>query len=50
MQLEIKPDRRLDLLSEIQAILDADLLDPGTAGKLKGKLMFGGFPALRQDR
>ena len=41
MQLEIKPDRRLDLLSEIQAILDADLLDPGTAGKLKGKLMFG---------
>ena len=41
MQLEIKPDRRADLLSEIGSILESGLLDPGTAGKVKGKLMFG---------
>ena len=41
MQLEIKPDRRSDLTAEIQGILSSDVLDPGTAGKLKGKLMFG---------
>ena len=41
MQLEIKEDRRADLISEISSILESGLLDPGTAGKLKGKLMFG---------
>ena len=41
MYLEIKEDRKADLISEIRSILDNNLLDPGTAGKLKGKLMFG---------
>ena len=41
MQLEIKPDRKLELVGEIDAILQSGLLDPGSAGKLKGKLMFG---------
>ena len=41
MQLEIKEERRRDLLEEIDAILQSELLDPGSAGKLKGKLMFG---------
>ena len=35
MQLKIKPERRPDLLSEICSILESDLLDPGSAGKLK---------------
>ena len=39
--LEIKSSRREDLLEEIQSILNVGLLDPGSAGKLKGKLMFG---------
>jgi hypothetical protein len=30
-----------ELSSEIQAILDSNFLEPGHAGKLKGKLMFG---------
>ena len=29
------------MTAEIQGILSSDVLDPGTAGKLKGKLMFG---------
>ena len=41
MQLEIKKDRKTDLIEEIDAILKSGLLDPGSAGKLKGKLMFG---------
>ncbi len=41
MVLQIKDDRRRDLLEEIDQILKTDLLDPGSAGKLKGKLMFG---------
>ena len=41
MQLEINEDRRRDLLEEIDSILSSGLLDPGSAGKLKGKLMFG---------
>ena len=41
MQLEIKADRRLDLTTEIESVLSSGLLDPGSAGKLKGKLMFG---------
>ena len=40
MTLEIKDDRKADLTEEIKAILEADHLDPGHAGKLKGKLMF----------
>ena len=41
MQLEIKKERREEISSEIDAILLSGLLDPGSAGKLKGKLMFG---------
>ena len=41
MVLLIKEDRKKELLSEIDQILDTGLLDPGSAGKLKGKLMFG---------
>ena len=41
MVLEIKPSRRTELIEEIGGILESGLLDPGTAGKLKGKLMFG---------
>ena len=41
MQLEIKSDRKSDLISEINSILESGLLDPGHAGELKGKLMFG---------
>lgn len=40
--LEIKSDRRDELMEEITCILKADSLEPGqAAGKLKGKLMFG---------
>lgn len=39
--LEIKESRRQELVDEIEARLDLGLLDPGSAGKLKGKLMFG---------
>ena len=41
MQLEIKADRKEEIANEIDAILTSGLLDPGSAGKLKGKLMFG---------
>ena len=41
MVLEIKEDRKTELIEEIDAIVKNDLLDPGSAGKLKGKLMFG---------
>ena len=41
MQLEIKADRKEEIANEIDAILASGLLDPGSAGKLKGKLMFG---------
>ena len=41
MRLEIKEDRKKELCEEIDAILKCGLLDPGSAGKLKGKLMFG---------
>ena len=41
MVLEIKDDRRKDLVDEIESILQTNVLDPGSAGKLKGKLMFG---------
>ena len=41
MRLLIKPDRKQELLDELDAILKTGLLDPGSAGKLKGKLMFG---------
>jgi len=41
LQLEIKPERKDEIASEIDSILQSGLLDPGSAGKLKGKLMFG---------
>ena len=41
MQLEIKPERKVELFSELEHILETGLLDRGAAGKLKGKLMFG---------
>ena len=41
MVLEIKEDRKKELLEEMTSVLKNDLLDPGSAGKLKGKLMFG---------
>ena len=39
--LEIKDQRRKELTEMIDGILETGALDPGTAGKLKGKLMFG---------
>lgn len=39
LALGIKDDRKKDLIKEIVAILTSGLLDPGSAGKLKGKLM-----------
>ncbi|CAE7914902.1 unnamed protein product, partial [Symbiodinium necroappetens] len=39
--LEIKDQRRKELTEMIDGILETGSLDPGTAGKLKGKLMFG---------
>jgi len=39
--LEIKESRKQELVEEIESRLDHGLLDPGSAGKLKGKLMFG---------
>ena len=41
MVLEIKAERKTELIGEMEAIVENDLLDPGSAGKLKGKLMFG---------
>ena len=41
MVLEIKEDRKKELIEEMEAFIKNDLLDPGSAGKLKGKLMFG---------
>ena len=41
MVLEIKEDRRKDLLEEIDQVIECGILEPGAAGKLKGKLMFG---------
>ena len=39
--LEIKEERKAELVESIDAFLDSGTLDPGTAGKVKGKLMFG---------
>ena len=39
--LRIKDSRKLELNEEIDSVLMSGLLDPGSAGKLKGKLMFG---------
>ena len=41
MQLEIKADRETELIDEIDSVLNSNLLGPGSAGKLKGPLMFG---------
>ena len=38
--LPIKEGRKEDLTAEILSILEAGFLEPGHAGKLKGKLMF----------
>eukprot|EP00971_Amphidinium_carterae_P123595 2447686-Amphidinium_carterae.1 len=38
--VDIKQKRRQELTNEINDILDKDLLEPGHAGKLKGKLLF----------
>ena len=40
-KLEIQQKRRLELKETIEDILKDESLDPGSAGKLKGKLMFG---------
>ena len=40
MLLQIKDKPKKELVFEIEAILRDDRLDPGHAGKLKGKLMF----------
>ena len=39
--LRIKDTRKKELVEEIEAVLSSGLLDRGSAGKLKGKLMFG---------
>jgi len=39
--LLIKQDRKEELTDQIQSILDCGVLEPGEAGKLRGKLMFG---------
>ena len=36
MQLKIKPERKMEIVQEIDSILGSVLLDTGTAGKLKG--------------
>ena len=41
MVLEIKKERMEELVDTIDSVLQAGTLDPGSAGKLKGKLMFG---------
>ena len=41
MVLEIKESRKKELIEELDSIVNTKLLDPGSAGKLKGKLMFG---------
>ena len=40
-KLEIQEKRRAELKETIEDILQKESLDPGSAGKLKGKLMFG---------
>ena len=39
--LRIKEGRKADLIDEINSIKSSGFLEPGHAGKLKGKLMFG---------
>ena len=39
--LEIKANRRAELIEEIESVLSSAVLEPGQAGKLKGQLMFG---------
>ncbi|CAE7374222.1 unnamed protein product, partial [Symbiodinium necroappetens] len=39
--LEIKEQRKQELRDTIDSVLESGTLDPGLAGKLKGKLMFG---------
>ena len=48
--LEINRERRAALKQEISKIVDDECLDPGQAGKLKGKLLFWIEPTLGRDR
>ena len=41
MLLKIKPSRKVELEEEISSILERQVFQPGQAGKLRGKLMFG---------
>ena len=41
MCLKIKPSRKEELLDEIKSIISSEILSPGQAGMLRGKLMFG---------
>lgn len=40
-QLLIEPERKIELVDEIDATLRSGCFDPRSAGTLKGKLMFG---------
>eukprot|EP00971_Amphidinium_carterae_P021391 422068-Amphidinium_carterae.1 len=40
LQVDVKESRRRELLAEIADVLSRDRLEPGHAGKLKGKLLF----------
>ena len=50
LQLEIKEERKKELVEEIDAIVSSGLLDPGSAGKLKGKLIVWCFAVVGKDR
>ena len=39
--LKIKDSRKAEIVDEIRSIVELGFLEPGRAGKLKGKLMFG---------
>ena len=41
LRLLIKAERKAELIEEIESILSNQVLSPGQAGKLRGKLMFG---------
>ena len=41
--LLIKAKRKTEIINEIDSILEAKVLEPGRAGKLKGKLGFASF-------
>ena len=49
MQSEIKEERRRDLLEEIDAILQSELLDPGVSRQAQRQAHVWSFPTLGQD-